>query len=94
MAEPQATREKEGEGKKLLFQASHLLIHPNEIFAVFPVMLGLVGVCSKILSCSFRENGNFGDAADQGRPSFPRRKKNNGGVVQCVFPFGNGEEIN
>lgn len=39
------------------------------------MVLGLASVCSKILSCSFRENGNFGDAANKGHPSFPRRKK-------------------
>lgn len=75
MAEPQATREKEGARRKLFLQASHLIIHPKEIFAVFPLVLGLASVCSKILSCSFRENGNFGGAVNQGCPSSPRRRK-------------------
>lgn len=36
MAEPQATREKEGAGRKILLQASQLIIHPKEIFCSFP----------------------------------------------------------
>lgn len=39
------------------------------------MVLGLASVCSKILSCGFRENGNFGDAGNKGHASFPRRKK-------------------
>lgn len=62
MAEPQATREKEEARRKLLLLASHLIIDLKEIFAVSPVVLGLASVCSKILNCSVRENGNFGDA--------------------------------
>lgn len=84
--------EKEEARTKLVLQASHLVLHPKEMFVVFPVVLSLVSVCRKILSCSFSENDNFSDTANQRDPSFPRRKKNNGVIVQHVFSFGNGDD--
>lgn len=67
--------EKKEARRKLLLQVSHLKIHPKEMFRVFPVVLGLVSVCRKTLSCNFSENENFNDTANQRGPSFPRRKK-------------------
>lgn len=71
----QATVEKEEARRKLLLQASHLIIDPKEMFMIFPVVLSLVSVCTKIVSCSFSENDNFSDTANQRGPSFPKRKK-------------------
>lgn len=82
--------EKEGARRELFLQTSNLIIHPEEIFVVFPVALGLASVCSKIPSCGFTQNGNFSDAANQGCPSFPRRKTME--ELSGVFSFGNGED--
>lgn len=97
MAELQATMEKEETRRKLLLQASHLIVHPKEMFAIFPVMLSLASVCTKILSRSFSEDDNFSDPANQRGPLFSRRKKpqtNNRRIVQHGFSFGNGRTPN
>ena len=91
MAEPQATREKEGARQKLLLQTSHLVIHPKKFFAAFPVVLGLANVCSKIPSCSFRENGSFGDAAKKDIHHFPEEKKTMEELASVSCLLGTGK---
>lgn len=76
----QATMEKEEE--KAFASGISPYKDPKERFVIFLVVLSLVGVCTKIVSCSSSENDNFSDTANQRGPSFSKRKKkDSGGIV-------------